>query len=152
MIWKYLTVAALASVKYMFVPFYGMAVVQLSFWETYLSMLIGGVLAAFLFFKFTYRLLERNRNKRFMRREKALAMGFEYFEPRRFTRTNKWVVRVRRKFGFFVCVFFFPFLLSVPVGTLIATKFYGKKTFFFPLVVIGLAINGLISTFIVYVI
>lgn len=136
----------------MLVPVYGKAVVHLSFWETYLSMVIGGVLAAFLFFKFTYRLLERSRNKRFMRREQALALGFEYFEPKKFTRINKWVVRVRRKFGFFACVFFFPFFLSVPVGTLIATKFYGKKTFFFPLIAIGLAINGLISTCIVYTI
>jgi hypothetical protein len=152
MIWKYLSVAALAAVKYMLVPIYGKSAIHLSFWETYLSMLIGGVLASFLFFKFTYRLLERSRNKRKMRREQALAMGFEYFEPKKFTRTNKLVVQVRRRLGFFACTFFFPFFLSVPVGTIIATKFYGKNVFFFPLVALGLAVNGLISTIIVYAI
>jgi hypothetical protein len=79
-------------------------------------------------------------------------MGFEYFEPKKFTRTNKIVVRTRRRFGYFVCAFFFPFFLSVPIGTIIATKFYGKRTLFFPIVIAGLVINGFIGTVIIYLI
>lgn len=133
----------------MFAPVYGKAV-GLSFLETYLSLICGGIFTSFLFFKFTYKLLKRNADKRRMRRTNALAMGFEYFEPKKFTRTNKIIVKTRRRFGFFVCAFFFPFILSVPVGTVIATKFYGKQPLFFPIIIAGLATNGFIATIITY--
>ena len=140
---------ALATFKFMFAPLYGKGV-GLSFLETYLSLLSGGVLASLVFFKLTHKLSERAKQKRFTRRQQALSMGFEYFEPKKFTRTNKLVVKMRRRFGFFVCSFFFPFFLSVPLGTIIATKFFGAKTLFYPIVILGLAINGLIATTLVY--
>ena len=151
MIWHYFILAALSMVKFMFAPAYGRAV-GLSFLETYISLMSGGVLAAFIFYKFTYTLLKRNADKRRAKREQALALGFEYFEPRKFTRTNKTIVKTRRKFGFFVCAFFFPFFLSVPVGTIVATKFYGKHRLFFPILLLGLATNGLIASIITYLI
>lgn len=149
MIWHYFILAALSSVKFMFAPVYGKAT-GLTFFETYISLVCGGIVAAFIFFKFTYKLLERSAKKRRFRRANALAMGFEYFEPKKFTRTNKIIVRTRRRFGFFVCTFFFPFFLSVPVGTIIATKFYGKQTLFFPILIAGLVTNGLVATLITY--
>jgi hypothetical protein len=151
MIWHYFILAALSSVKFMFAPVYGKAM-GLTFLETYLSLVGGGILASFIFFKFTYKLLERSAQKKRMRRANALAMGFEYFEPKKFTRTNKLIVKTRRRFGFFVCTFFFPFFLSVPVGTIIATKFYGKQNMFFPIIIAGLVINGLIASIITYLI
>ena len=141
--------AALAMVKFMFAPLYGKGV-GLNFLETYLSLIAGGLIASFVFFKLTYRLLERAKQKRISRRQQALKMGFEYFEGKKFTRTNKLVVRMRRRFGFFVCSFFFPFFLSVPVGTIIATKFFGNKPLFFPVVVLGLTVNGIITTALVF--
>lgn len=141
--------AALATVKYMFAPLYGKGV-GLNFFETYISLICGGVFASFIFYNFTHRLLERTKRKRFERRRHALQMGFEYFEPKKFTRTNKLVVKTRRKFGFFICTFFFPFFLSVPVGTIIATKFFGTRPMFFPVVSLGLSVNGLVATSLVY--
>jgi hypothetical protein len=149
MIYHYFILATLASVKFMFAPIYGKAI-GLSFVETYVSLVCGGIITSFIFFKLTYKLLKRAADKRRMRRTNAIAMGFEYFEPKKFTRTNKIIVKTRRRFGFFVCAFFFPFILSVPVGTIIATKFYGKKTMFFPIVIAGLATNGLIGTLLTF--
>jgi ABC-type antimicrobial peptide transport system permease subunit len=140
---------ALAAVKFMFAPLYGKGV-GLSFLETYLSLIAGGVLASFIFFKLTNKLLARAKQKRFNRRQQALSMEFEYFEPKKFTRTNKLVVKMRRRFGFFFCSFFFPFFLSVPIGTIIATKFFGTKPLFYLVVVLGLVVNGLIATSLVY--
>lgn len=149
MIWHYLAMVALAMVKFMFAPLYGKGV-GLNFIETYISLISGGIIAALIFYNFTHKLLERSKKKRFQRRKKALEMGFEYFEPKKFTRINKLVVRTRRRFGFFVCSFFFPFLLSVPVGTIIATKFFGGRTLFFPVVALGLSVNGFIATTLIY--
>lgn len=151
MSYHYFALAGLASIKFMFAPLYGLGV-GLNFYETYFSLLAGGVLTSFLFYKLTFTLLERSKVKRQLRRKQALDMGFEYFEPKKFTRTNKFVVRMRRRFGFVICAFFFPFFLSVPVGTIIATKFFGDKKLFFPLVALGLAVNGFIATSILYLI
>ena len=149
MIGHYLVMAALATVKFMFAPLYGKGM-GLNFLETYLSLVIGGWVASFVFFKLTFKLLENAKKKRQQRRQDALNSGFEYFEPKKFTRTNKFVVRTRRRFGFFVCSFFFPFFLSVPVGTIISTKFFGSHAMFYPIVALGLAVNGLIVTSILY--
>lgn len=149
MFWHYLSIVALSSIKFMFAPIYG-KVAGLNFAETYISLMVGGLITSLVFYKFTYRLLNRAARKRQERRKNALDMGFEYFEPKKFTRTNKLIVNTRRRFGFFVCTFFFPFFLSVPVGTIIATKFYGKKPLFYPLVAAGLAFNGFIGTAIIY--
>jgi hypothetical protein len=149
MVYHYFILAALASVKFMFAPIYGKAI-GLSFVETYVSLVCGGIFTSFIFFKLTYKLLKRAAEKRRVRRYNALAMGFEYFEPKKFTRTNKIIVKTRRKFGFFVCTFFFPFFFSVPVGTIIATKFYGKNPMFFPVIIAGLATNGLIGTLLTF--
>jgi hypothetical protein len=147
----YLAMVAFATVKFMFAPLYGKGV-GLNFFETYLSLVAGGYLASFLFYKFTNTLLVRSKLKRAKRRKDALAMGFEYVEPKKFTRTNKLVVKTRRRFGFFVCSFFFPFILSVPIGTIIATKFFGPNPLFYPVVALGLSVNGLIMTSLVYLI
>jgi hypothetical protein len=149
MFWHYIAMASLATFKYMFAPLYGKGV-GLNFFETYISLVCGGVFSSFIFFKFTHRLIERANRKRIERRRRALQMGFEYFEPKKFTFTNKLVVKTRRKFGFFVCAFFFPFFLSVPVGTIIATKFFGNHPMFFPVVILGLCVNGLVATSLVY--
>jgi len=149
MFWHYLILATTACIKFMFAPLYGKAV-GLNFFETYFSLLSGGLLAAFIFYKLTYRILERNRQKKIQKRVLAMDMGFEYFEPKKFTRTNKFIVKTRRKFGFFICAFFFPFFLSVPLGTIVSTKFYGKKPMFLPVVVLGLLVNGFIITSLVY--
>ncbi len=149
MSYHYLALAGLASVKFMFAPLYGLGV-GLNFYETYLALLAGGITTSFIFFKLTFRLLERAKRKRQLRRKQAESMGFEYFEPKKFTRTNKLVVRMRRRFGFWVCAFFFPFFLSVPVGTIIATKFFGSRPLFFPVVCFGLATNGFVATSLVY--
>jgi hypothetical protein len=53
---------------------------------------------------------------------------------KKFTRTNRIIVKMRRsKYGFFLVCFLCPMFLSVPGGTLVVAKFYGhrKDTFFY---------------------
>lgn len=45
-----------------------------------------------------------------------------------FTRRNKMIIRMKRKWGLWGIAFFTPILLSIPLGTFLATKYYAKHS------------------------
>jgi hypothetical protein len=51
-----------------------------------------------------------------------------------------------------IITLFAPLLFSVPIGSFVAAKFYGKQSTTFLFVLIGLALNGLLLTAIAYAI
>ena len=57
---------------------------------------------------------------------------------------------MKRSVGIIGIAFWAPFFLSIPLGSIITSKFYGdnKNTFF--LIVSGICLNGLITTGITY--
>jgi hypothetical protein len=61
-------------------------------------------------------------------------------------------VQIKRRFGFYGITLFAPLLFSVPIGSFVAAKFYGKKSTTYLFVLIGLALNGLLLTSIAYAI
>ena len=44
-----------------------------------------------------------------------------------FTKGNKFIVRLKLKLGIYGISFYAPLFLSVPIGTIITAKFYGKE-------------------------
>jgi len=140
---------ALATFKFMIAPVYGRGI-GLSFWESYITLEIGGIGTALIFFFGSNRLMERAKAKKELKRKLALEKNLRYEEPKKFTWLNKRIVLVRRNLGFFACSFFFPFFLSVPLGTIVATKFYGKHKLFLLVVFLGLLTNGLVANTIIY--
>ena len=47
--------------------------------------------------------------------------------PRKFTRTNRFIVRVKQRFGLYGLAFITPLIISVPVGSIIAATIYKNK-------------------------
>jgi hypothetical protein len=95
--------------------------------------------------------MQRAQNKRIKLLQEALNKGETIAQKRVFSRMNKGVVRLKLRFGKIGICFWAPFLLSVPIGSIIVAKFYGKYSFTFLYVIIGMLINSLITSFIVYV-
>ena len=146
----YLTLATLATIKFMFSAIPGPAL-GLNYAETVISIFIGAVIsAAFFFFSAEY-FMQRAQNKRLKLFQEALNKGEAIAQKRVFSRMNKGVVRLKIRFGKIGICFWAPFLLSVPVGSIIVAKFYGKYSFTFLYVIIGMLINSIITSFIVYV-
>jgi uncharacterized membrane protein len=145
----YVALAGLATFKFMFAPIYGRGV-GMSFMETYLCTFIGALLAAVFFYLLAGFFMARASRKRMKKRLDALYHGYVWVEPRRFTRINKLVVFVKRKIGIYGIALYAPFFLSVPLGTIITVKFFGRNKKTFPIIVAGLAKNSLITTSIVY--
>lgn len=146
----YLTLATLATIKFMFSAIPGPAL-GLNYAETVISIFIGAVIsAAFFFFSAEY-FMQRAQNKRIKLLQEALNKGETIAQKQVFSRMNKGVVRLKLRFGKIGICFWAPFLLSVPIGSIIVAKFYGKYSFTFLYVIIGMLINSLITSFIVYV-
>jgi hypothetical protein len=146
----YISLATLATIKFMFSAIPGPAL-GLNYVETVISIFVGAVIsAAFFFFSAEY-FMQRAQNKRIKLMQEAHKNGETIAQKRVFSRMNKGVVRLKLRFGKIGICFWAPFLLSVPLGSIIVAKFYGKYSFTFLYVILGMLINSLLTSFIVYV-
>jgi hypothetical protein len=146
----YISLATLATIKFMFSAIPGPAL-GLNYVETVISIFVGAVIsAAFFFFSAEY-FMQRAQKKRIKLMQEAHKNGETIAQKRVFSRMNKGVVRLKLRFGKIGICFWAPFLLSVPLGSIIVAKFYGKYSFTFLYVILGMLINSLLTSFIVYV-
>jgi hypothetical protein len=60
------------------------------------------------------------------------------------------IIRLKRSFGKIGVCFIAPSLLSIPLGTIIVAKFYGKEKDTYLWVFIGIVLSGLITTSLAY--
>lgn len=105
---------------------------------TILLTALGG-LAGMLFFYFTgTQVLEFLRRRYVWRNAERLARGLQ---PRRvFTRTNRWIVRVKQRYGIRGLAAFAPPTLSVPVTALLAAKYFRHQRSTLPTLLLSVAI------------
>lgn len=126
----------LATFKFMFAPFGGIPF-ELTFLETFFAALLGGITSSFVFYFSANYFLKKSNKK-----EKAKVH----------TKTNKFIVKLKSKTGRIGICFWAPFFLSIPIGSIITAKFYGKFQSTFLLILIGMALNSLIMTTLAYVV
>ena len=145
----YITLASVATIKFMFSAIPGPAL-GLSFLETVGSIFTGGVISASFFYFSGEFFMKRANDKRLKLKQEALAKG-EFLDIKIFSRMNKGIVKLKLRFGKIGICFWAPFLLSVPIGSIVVAKFYGKYSYTFFYVMIGMLINSFLTSFIVYV-
>lgn len=148
-IWALFSLFLIAMIKFMFAPFGGPAL-KLDFLETYLSCVSGASLSASIFFFSANYFLRRARIKNKAQREQRIAMGQPAKVKKYFTRVNKFIIRTKRSIGIIGITFLAPLFLSIPLGSIIAAKFYGKNKNAYLLILLGIGINGIILTGITY--
>ncbi len=147
----YSTFFLLSTVKFLFTPFGGPAA-GLTFFETYFSCLAGGIFSGTIFYFLGEFLLKRARKKKQAAYQASLQTGIPLKHKKTFTPLNKGVVKMKRKLGIVGISFFAPLFMSVPVGTIVTAKFFGKNKFTYPLILLGMVCNGLVTTGIAYAI
>jgi len=133
----------------MFAPIAGRGM-GLNFFETYFSIVAGGIAAATVFFFSAEYFMIRAHKKRKTKILKFKEQGLEYNPKKSFTKTNKFVVRIKKTFGQIGISLWAPLFLSVPIGSVVAAKFYGKSKKTFPLIILGMFVNGFITTSLSY--
>lgn len=125
---------------------------QMAFHETWLASFLGAASASAIFYFGSEAVMRVSNRRRAKKRETALAAGKEPINYHKVTRTKKIIIRVKRRFGFYGITLFAPLLFSVPIGSYVAAKFYGKYQTTFLFMLFGLAGNALLLTLLSYAI
>jgi hypothetical protein len=141
------TVFLTGMVKFLLAPALGLAL-GLSYIETYFFSLGGAVLSMFIFYYSADYLLRRSHQKKLQKIKKENNHSFQHQKV--FTKKNKFIVKMKKSIGIVPFAFWVPFFFSIPVGSIVVAKFYGKRKITFPLMVIGQVINNIANVGIVY--
>jgi hypothetical protein len=126
---KITEVFLIASVKFLLAPFeaerYGF-----SFWESVAITTIGGFVGTLAFYFAGTKIVGWWKHTKalfmsvFLRRP---AETFERIPPKKFTRMRRLIARVKMRFGLLGIAFITPCLISIPIGTIIATDLFRKR-------------------------
>jgi uncharacterized membrane protein len=105
---------------------------------TILLTALGGVLGMLIFYFTGGQLLEFLRRRYLRRNSERQARGQA---PRRvFTRTNRWIVRVKQRYGIGGLAAIAPPTLSVPVTALLAAKYFRHQRSTLPTLLLSVAV------------
>lgn len=153
---KLLNVSFVASIKYFWSTPYAF-ILNLNVLETFLSIEIGGIIGFLLYYYFFRFLLKelkilwpvvysftpalfkvRFELWRLRRRQKIMSR-------RKFTHMNKFIVKIRKRYGMWGIIVLSPIILSIPIGALLGTKYFPNKHGFIPYMILSISVWGVIS-------
>ena len=144
MMWAVLTTILFSSVKFAMTFPLAVFQFQFSFFETVLWTNIGGILGIYFFAFLSDKLIAWwNRTFRKYPPEPPAAGSNG---KRVFTRKNRRIVRIKRKYGLIGIAVSTPVLLSIPVGTFLVIRYYRHNRNKFIYLVCSNAIWSLIYT------
>ncbi len=133
---KILIVFAVSSIKFLIAPALGFSM-GLTFIQTWLSTTAGGISGVFVFFFLSrwFLLLYTRYFAFYTHKFRTKVYGFlnkeipKFSPAKKFTKRNRFIIKAVRKYGLVGIVFLTPILLSIPVGTFLATRYYSANRF-----------------------
>lgn len=120
-IWQIIGIWLLSTVKFVFGAVPLALALGFSFWKTILVTCSGGFVGSTIFINLGEFLAKRV----IARRERRIALG--QVHPKKFTRTNRFIVKLKRNFGLPGIAVMTPFVLSIPLGCYVAARYYQHK-------------------------
>jgi hypothetical protein len=139
----------LSTIKFLFSPFAGVPL-GMSFLSTYVSAVSGATLSSLFFYFAAEFIMKRTKINKLKKEEDLIRSGKVIPKKKIFTRGNKLILKIKHSLGIFGICFIAPSLLSIPLGTIIVAKFYGKEKYTFLWIFVGLLLSGLITTSLAY--
>ena len=140
MIWGYISLFFLSTVKFITAPFFGLAIPQNTFLLTWLVVVGGGIFGVTVFYFLAEFFMERARKK-------AIEKGVT---KKKFTRMNKLAVKIKQSLGIYGLALLTASFLSIPIGSIISAKFFGHKKSTVFILYAAVVLVGSIMTFIAY--
>ncbi len=153
---KLLSVFLVASVKYFWATPYSFGL-KLNEWETIFFMETGGILGFlfyYYFFGFLFKELKLLWPVVYNFTPVLFKVRFEMWllrkreqriTARKFTKRNKIIVLMRKRYGMWGLVLLSPVILSIPVGGLLGNKYFKHNQQFIPYMVLSIVIWGIVS-------
>ena len=122
-IWQIILIWLLSTVKFVLGAVPLALALGFSFWKTIIVTVTGGWVGMTLFVSLGEFIVK----KTMQRKEKRRAEG-KLKNKKNFTRTNKIIVYVKRNFGLPGIALLTPLLLSIPIGSIIAARYFRHKS------------------------
>ncbi len=144
-IYKVISTILVSSIKFAFAPFIAV-LYGFNYIETVIITSIGGVLGIFFFYYLSsfilwlHRRVFPNRNNK-TKKPPSLT-------KKKFTFRNKLIIRLKSNFGLIGIAFFTPIILSIPLGSFLAHRYYLKNKLVLPLMLSGVFFWAFVLTFI----
>ncbi len=120
--------------------------------EIFVSTTAGALISMTAFYFLSEYMMSRAHDKRIAARKAILASGADYVPPKKFTRMNKLMVRLKRSIGIYGITFLAPLFLSIPLGSIVCAKFYGHHKKTYPLMVLFICVYSFVMCGIIYLI
>lgn len=153
---KLLNVVFLGSVKYFWTPPYAL-ILGLGVWDTFLALEVGGI-AGYLFYFYLSRLVFAQLSKLWKKLYFVTPLKFKVSveewrsqirkkrkNRKKFTKRNKLIIKIRRRYGMWGIIILTPIILSIPVGAILGNKYYSDKKTFLPLMILSIFLWGIVS-------
>ena len=109
----------LSSVKFFIVPFLSINFYNYSFFTSVIINTIGGIIGSTFFFKTSFYFVQRAIKRRQEKIEAGTAKP-----KKKFSKLNRFIVVVKNTMGMYGLALITPALISIPIGSVIAAKYY----------------------------
>lgn len=145
----------LATVKYFYTPIYAF-IIGLDFFETLLTLILGGVFGFFVFYYFSNLLILSARiikptivkytpggilnSYRSWKQKKAIKRKGR----KKFSKRNKMIVKIRSNYGMWGICLLSPVLLSIPLGSFLLRRYYYHRKSAIPVMILTIIVEGII--------
>lgn len=139
--WGYVGLFFLCTVKFITAPPFALTIPGHSFFYTWITVLSGGIFGVTFFYYSAEFFMIRAKKK-------ALEKGIV---KRKFTRMNKFSVKIKQRLGIYGLALLTASFLSIPIGSIITAKFYGKEKRTIFLLYGGIILVGTFVTFLTYI-
>lgn len=147
-VFKIIQVFLLATVKYVLTFPYAL-MIGLNFEQTLISVTLGGLVGFFFFYHFSgFALKQFHHVKTFVWRHSPRYVKFKYRQlcawrkrvtgEKVFTKTNRFIVKFRTKYGLIGIIVASPVILSLPIGAFLLNKYYPKHKLVMPYMVLSI--------------
>jgi hypothetical protein len=120
----FISVFFISATKFLFAP--SVSIYYFSFWETILFVSIGGIAGVSFFYFFAGWLIEFN-HKRRLKKEALLRSQGKPVIKKVFTPFRRRIIRIKKSFGLIGIAIVTPCIISIPIGSVIAARFYHHK-------------------------
>ena len=144
----YIIVFLTATTKFLLSPFLGINGFGLSIFQTFVTVSLGGIFGATLFYFLGNSLISYNQKKRLAKLHKLKTAGKPL--PKIMTSTNKIIVKTKHLFGVWGLAFLTATILSIPIGSIICAKFYRHKSSTLFIIYLLVIVNSLTLSFIAH--
>jgi len=139
------------TIKFMVSPALGPAL-DLSYFQTFMANALGAIVSMIFFYYSANFFMKRHHRRQIIKRQNAINEGILAPKTKIFTRRNKIIVRLKNKIGRIPFALWAPFFLSIPIGSIITAKFFGKQKATLWLMIAGIFLNNTITVSFVYLI